>query len=248
MDETARSSAEGEPEGAGRPSFRGRSEWAYQQLLEGIQSGEIPPGQRMTEVELSAALEISRTPIREALQRLLADGLVEHAPGRGLAVARYDLRAIAEFYAVRGPLEGTAAGLAAENADVTEIGMLRALLDAMRAGPQDAQFQARENQRFHELIYRAAHNRFLLKSMQVLLNSVALIGRTTFHMPGRIETALREHEEIVDAIAARDPAAAEAAARRHIQNSYNARVAAMSGDVEASAQKRAGRPFPARTP
>ncbi|ONG54815.1 hypothetical protein BKE38_09950 [Pseudoroseomonas deserti] len=224
---------------------RGRSEWAYDMLHEAIREGTIAPGQRIMEVELSVWLKMSRTPVREAMRRLQAEGLLEHAPGGGMAVVVYDLRAIGEFYATRESLEGTAARLAATQADETEIHILSATVDAMRALPEDPRMHARENQGFHEQIYRAAHNRFLLKSLRQLLNFTPLLGRTTYNAPGRIGAALAEHEAIVAAIRARDPDRAEEAARLHIRRSHDSRVLVVSDDVRSAAQKRSLRqPLP----
>ncbi len=220
---------------------RGRSDWAYDMLHEAIREGSIEPGQRVMETDISAWLRISRTPVREAMRRLQAEGLLEHAPGGGLAVALYDLRAISEFYATRESLEGTAAALAAQHADDTEIRILVARLDAMRALPDDPRAHARENQAFHEQIYRAAHNRFLLKSLQALLNFVPLLGRTTYNAPNRVQEALEEHAAIVAAIQARDPARAEEATRRHIRTAYESRVRVVTEDVRHAAQKRSQR-------
>lgn len=228
-----------EPEGDG--GNRGRSEWAYDMLHEGIREGTIEPGQRIMEIEVSTWLRMSRTPVREAMRRMQAEGLLERAPGGGMSVALYDLRAISEFYATRESLEGTAAALAAKNADDTEIRILSATLEAMRALPQDPRMHARENQAFHEQIYRAARNRFLLKSLQSLLNFTPLLGRTTYNAPGRIANALAEHTEIVGAIRAREPARAEAAARRHIRHSHETRVLVVSEDVLNAAQQRSQR-------
>jgi DNA-binding GntR family transcriptional regulator len=220
---------------------RGRSEWAYDMLHEAIREGTIEPGQRIMETEISAWLRISRTPVREAMRRLQAESILEHAPGGGLAVALYDLHAISEFYATRGSLEGTAAALAALHADDTEIRILTVRLDAMRALPADPRVHARENQAFHEQIYRAAHNRFLLKSLQALLKFVPLLGRTTYHAPNRVEEALREHGEIVEAIRARDPARAEEATRRHIRTAYESRIRVVTEDVRDATQRRSRR-------
>lgn len=221
----------------GRPG-RGRSDWAYERLHEAIREGALEPGQRVMETEVSAWLRVSRTPVREAMRRLLAEGLLEHAANGGLAVTLYDLRAISEFYATRERLEGAAAALAAEHADPTERRILSAMLDAMRALPGDPRAHARENQAFHEQIYRAAHNRFLLKSLRALLNFVPLLGRTTYHAPDRIEEAQAEHAEIVEAILARDPQRAEEAARRHIRHAYNSRVRVVTEDVRTAAERR----------
>ena len=226
---------------------RGRSDWAYEMLHEAIREGTLEPGQRVMETEISAWLRISRTPVREAMRRLQAEGLLEHAAGGGLAIALYDLRAIGEFYATRESLEGTAAALAARNADDTERRILAATLEAMRALPEDPRAHARENEILHEQIYRAAHNRFLLKSLRALLNFVPLLGRTTYHAPGRAAVALREHEAIIAAIQARDPARAEEMARLHIRHAYECRVRVVTEDIRAAAERRSAR-RPARGP
>ena len=100
--------------------------------------------------------------------------------------------------------------MSARFADSTEIHMLQAMVETHRQLPDDPKVHARENALFHEQIYRAAHNRFLLKSLQDLHDSVVLLGRTTFAAPGRIAEALGEHEAIVAAIARRDEVEAEA--------------------------------------
>lgn len=209
-------------------STRGRGEWVYARLHEAIREGQLRPGQRLMEMEIAAQLGLSRTPVREAMHRLLAEGILEPAPGGGFAVVTYELRAVAEFYAMRESMEGTAAALAAQNADATEISMLQASLGAMRRLSEDARLHARENDNFHHLIYSAAHNRFLLHSLRSLLNFVPLLGRTTYFAPGRFEQALREHEAVVDAIAARDPARAEEAIRSHIRSAYESRLHLLS--------------------
>lgn len=216
----------------------GLAEQAYQMIRHAIQEGALGPGQRVPELELCAWLKVSRTPVREALRRLQSDGMLEHAPGGGLSVAQHDLRAVAELYDVRESLEGTAAALAARGADATEIRMLQAMLDSHRRLPDDPRAHARENTIFHEHIYRAAHNRFLLKSLQSLHDSVALLGRTTFAAPGRIAEAMAEHQAIVAAIARRDDAEAEALARRHVRRGYELRLGSMAAATQAGAQHR----------
>ncbi len=230
-------------EDAEGPASRGRNQWAYERLHEAIREGAIEPGQRIMETDISAWLRVSRTPVREAMRRLQAEGLLEHAAGGGLAVAIYDLRAIAEFYAMRESLEGTAAALAARHADETELGILRAIMEGMRNLPDDPRVHARENEAFHDHIYRAAHNRFLLKSLRALLNFVPLLGRTTYDAPGRVATALAEHEAIVAAILARDPVRAEEATRLHIRNALESRMQVVADDVRAASQRRSSRPL-----
>jgi len=205
----------------------GLAEQAYQSIRDAIQDGRLEPGQRVPELDLCGWLKVSRTPVREALRRLQSDGMLVHAPGGGLSVAQHDLRAVAELYDVRESLEGTAAALAARNADATEIHILQAMVGCHGRLPNDPNLHARENSFFHHHIYRAAHNRFLLKSLQDLHDAVALLGRTTFAAPGRIAEAWAEHEAIVAAIARRDQAEAETLARRHVRRGYQLRLNAI---------------------
>lgn len=216
----------------------GLAEQAYRAIREAIQEGRIAPGQRVPELDLCAWLKMSRTPVREALRRLQSDGMLVHAPGGGLSIAQHDLRAVAELYDVRESLEGTAAALAARNGDVTELHILEAMLDSHRRLPGEPRVHARENTLFHEHIYRAARNRFLLKSLQDLHDAVALLGRTTFAAPGRIEEAWSEHEAIVAAIRGRDAARAETLARAHVRRGYQLRLAAIAETTQAGPQTR----------
>ena len=108
--------------------------------------------------------------------------------------------------------------------------------------PDDPKVHARENTIFHEHIYRAAHNRFLLKSLQDLHDSVVLLGRTTFAAPGRIAEALGEHQAIVVAIARRDDAEAEELMRRHVRRGYELRLSAMAEAARAGSQNRIDQP------
>jgi DNA-binding GntR family transcriptional regulator len=226
---------------AGTASSRaggGLAEHAYQALRTAIQEGQLEAGQRVLELELCSWLKVSRTPIREAMRRLQSDGMLVHAPGGGLSVAQHDLRAVAELYDVRERLEGAAAALCARFADATEIHMMQAMLDSHRQLPNDPKVHVRENTIFHEQVYRAAHNRFLLKSLQDLHDSVVLLGRTTFAAPGRIAEALGEHQAIVAAIARRDEAEAEELARRHVRRGYELRVSAMAEAARVGSQNR----------
>ena len=205
----------------------------YDALHEAVQEGTLKPGQRVRETEIGDWLKVSRTPVREAMRRLQSEGIIEPKEG-GLAVTSFDMRAVAELYDVRQTLEGTAAALAAQCADSTELALLQSMLDAQRQCPTDARAQARLNKNFHKQLYQAAHNRFLLKALQVLRDSLVLLGPTTLMIPERIAAAIAEHSEIIAAIVAQDAPRAEAAARDHIRAGYEARVRAMAEQLQES--------------
>ena len=230
--------AETAPTGLSEPSS-GRATLAYEMLHEAIREGTLEPGRRLMEVEISSWLRMSRTPVREAMRRLQAEGMLAPAAGGGVAVMIYDLRAIGEFYATRETLEGTAAALAARHADETELRVLAARLEAMCALPPEPRLHARENQAFHEQIYQAARNRFLLKSLKSLLNFVPLLGPTTYNAPRRMKQALAEHADIIKEISNRRPDHAEEAMRQHIRNAHESRIHIVSSNLYKRVEKEA---------
>jgi DNA-binding GntR family transcriptional regulator len=212
-------------------------EHAYEALLGAIRQGKFQPGQRIFETEICDWLRISRTPLREALRRLQAIGLLEHQPGGGVTVTLHDSRAVSELYVFREILEGSAARLAAKHADETEVNLLKALVEIQSKLPDNPNIHERENKLFHKHIYQAAHNQFLLKSVQSLHESISLLGRTTLSVPNRIESSVREHREIVSAIAAHDEQRADDLARQHIRNAYEARVRLITEALDLAARQ-----------
>lgn len=203
-----------------------RADFVYQRLRLGIRSGEFRPGDRLREAELAAQLNVSRTPIREAIRRLASDGLVEVAPSRGVMFIQLDKQQVRELYALRESLEGTAARLAAQHASPTEIEVMKELLEVIEAAKSPTEI-AKANRLFHHSIHDAAHNRYLALALQQLDDSLSLLPGTTFEAPGRTEAANREHKDILKAIDARDPDLAERLARKHIQASGQVRMRMM---------------------
>ena len=210
--------------GASRAS---RGDHAYQQLFEAIESGSLKPGTRLREIEISEWVGASRTPIREALGRLEGEGLIARDPSRGMIVAELDHGMVAELYDMREVLEGTAAGLAARHASDAEIDALREIAQRDREMGDDPARLSRANRLFHEAMFRCAHNRFLMRAVNTLRQSMVLLGQTTLGIAGRAETARREHGAIIEAIARHDAEAATAAARAHIRAAYRARLGLM---------------------
>lgn len=200
-----------------------RSDQAYSYIVEGIQSGRLSPGTRLRETELAELTGLSRTPIREALSRLQLEGLLTMDAARGLIVTELDHSMASELYAMREVLEGTAARLAARHASDVEIDFLREI-NVRDAQLTSSDALAANNRLFHETLYRCAHNRYLVKTLNTLQESMMLLGRTTLAAPGRAESSRAEHAAIVEALARRDPDAAEQAARAHIIAAYRIRL------------------------
>jgi len=208
---------------AGQRRGVSRGDQAYTFIVEGIQSGRLKPGTRLREIELAEMTGLSRTPVREALSRLQLEGLLTTDAARGLIVTELDYSMTSELYAMREVLEGTAARLAARHASDVEIDFLREInaRDALLTSPEAL---AANNRLFHETLYRCAHNRYLVKTLNTLQESMMLLGQTTLATPGRAETSRAEHGAIVEALARRDPDEAEKAARAHIIGAYRIRL------------------------
>lgn len=200
-----------------------RSERIYLELRDLIRAGELKPGQRMIEVDLAERFGVSRTPVRDALQHLIADGLISVGVRRGLVITELDAPQIVELYALREILEGFAARLAARHAAEMEIETLRQLI-AREASQADPANLATTNRQFHQAVHRAARNRFLTASLDGLRDSLVLLGSTTFSVPGRPATALEEHKQVVEAIARGDGEEAERVMRAHIRVAESLRM------------------------
>ncbi len=205
---------------------------AYTLILEAIEAGIYKPGDRLVESELAERLGVSRTPVREALQRLETQSMLTR-DGRSLIVASLDHNQLAELYAVRSELEGLAARLAARHASEEEV---RVLLDMAREDRGkiggDPRELSRANKRFHHQIHLASHNRFLVQQLDLVHRSMALMTNTSFAAEGRDADALAEHAEIAAAIAARDGDAAYTALKKHISRAFEVRLRVDAGELK----------------
>ncbi|MBO6776210.1 MAG: GntR family transcriptional regulator [Marinibacterium sp.] len=196
---------------------------AYSMILEAIDVGVYKPGDRLVESDLAERFGVSRTPIREALQRLETQSLLER-DGRSLIVAALDHNQMAELYVVRRELEGLAARLAAKHATEEEVRVLRDMVTADDALVGDPSALSRANRRFHKQIHLASHNRYLVQQLDLVHRTMALMATTSLAAEGRGQIAQAEHDRIVRAIEDRDEAEAEAALRDHISIAFMTRL------------------------
>lgn len=201
-----------------------RAQLAYERLVEAIQSGQLTAGSRVREADVAEWLQISRTPVREAMRKLEAEGMLSHMAHVGVVVTEIDSEMVTELYAMREVLEGSAAGLAAQHASEAEIHMLQQIVKGEKALLNDPDALMRHNREFHDIIYRSAHNRYLLKSLNALHDALVLLGKTTLSAKPRAETSHTEHMAIVKAIIARDQPLAEKLMRTHIRGAYHERL------------------------
>jgi DNA-binding GntR family transcriptional regulator len=162
----------------------------------------MKPGDRLSEYMVADWLKISRTPAREGLRRLESEGLLTSHPRRGLVVATLDEAAVHELYAAREVLESTVAGMAARFATDADISSLQHLVDSEAAMADTPGRMFEHNLAFHALVAQAARNRYLVKFLQSISDTLSAHRRvSTLVNPERRAEVLREHREMVDAIA-----------------------------------------------
>jgi len=196
---------------------------AYSMILEAIDIGTYRPGDRLVESELAERFGVSRTPVREALQRLETQSLLAR-DGRSLIVASLDHNQMSELYVVRRELEGLAASLAARHATQEEVRILRDMVEEDNALVDDPPALSRANRRFHKQVHLASHNRYLVQQLDLVYRTMALMATTSLAAVGRGEIAQGEHNAIVSAIEAKDEDAAGKALRDHISVAFMTRL------------------------
>ncbi len=214
------------------PRHGSRSEHAYKRLRDAIQQGQFASGHRVMEVEIAAWLNLSRTPVRDAIRRLEGEGILEHEPRNGLVVAHLDRQAVMELYVMREVLEGTAARLCARHASDMEVQVLLDLVERESKLGWGDEALAQHNRRFHDAIHRGAHNRYLEKSLVAVNDSMWLLGTPLMLLPERAQAAAAEHTQLVEAIRSRDPEAAEASARAHVRAAQRERLKRLFPEAE----------------
>lgn len=219
-----------------------------------IISGALEPGSRLSEQALAASLGVSRGPLREAIRRLEGRKLLQRTPNIGVRVAALSLKDLNEVLQVREALEGMAAALAATHMTDAEIAALKGLLDkhGQQKSVQEGKgyYQESKDFDFHFRIVTGSRNERLIEMLMGDLYHLLRIYRyKSSTKPGRAQQALHEHEDIVAAIASRDPAAAEQKMRQHLRNARVYVEEQLAAEAAAAAQgpapNAAAKPAPA---
>lgn len=187
-------------------------------MAEAILSGEFAPGYRLDEQLLAQRYNVSRTPVREALRQLATTGLIEIRPRRGAIVARVTPAQLEELFVAMGELEATCARLAAMSMSPTERRRLQALHERMGdpARQADAKGFADDNHLLHTMIYTGAHNSVVEEMATSMRRRLSPFRRAQFQLEGRPSRSFEEHDAVVSAIIAGNPAAAHAAMLHHV--------------------------------
>ncbi|SCL26497.1 transcriptional regulator, GntR family [Micromonospora rhizosphaerae] len=213
------------------PSWGGTTDAVTNALREAILDGALQPSAWLREDELARTLQVSRTPVREALRRLADEGLVIKTAHQGTVVASLSLEDILALYVVRENLEGVAGRLAAVRCTPELLAGLEASQERLSLAVADGDTAelARENLEFHRLLRTAAGNPYLERFLTQVEHAVRRLPVSTFAKQGRPQAVLAEHQAIIDAIRARDGDAAEAAAKKHMHEARNVRLALVLG-------------------
>lgn len=212
------------------------SDKAYRTLLHEIVNGDLAPGTVLAEVEQSTRLGVSRTPLREALSRLMADGLVESAPGRGVVVTEVSLENITELYEVREALEEQAARLAAQRRDpkvfikiAEEFAHASELIES---GAEGVRHYYELNEKFDEAVDEAVQNTYLVSALQNARVHLSRIRRIAKGDPARLHESAIETMLIIEAIIDGDAALAAHATHVHLHKSLTNIRASVKGHLK----------------
>lgn len=215
---------------------------AYSRIRDAIVEGAFPPGQRLVEQRVSADLDLSRTPVREALRMLEAEGLVTTEPNRGATVRAFSVHEVADLYQLRARMESYAAELAAERATPEQLAAIESAADDFEAAAADRRGSPLDrirrinevNERLHEAVLAAScHDR--LARLQQRTIDVPLVF-LSFREFGDLELQRSSlfHRLIADAIAAREPARAGRLMTEHVLQGRDVLTASLTGRAELS--------------
>lgn len=205
------------------------AEYAYGILRRAILEGLIRPGERLVLDQLAEQLQMSRTPVREALLMLEADGLVQRRPKRGMVVRYYTERDVDEVYRLRAILEGEAVREAAPRITVEELERMRHLCEEMeeliRQAP-DLEAERRvswvrtivaKNNEFHQTFIRASRFSLLQRVLRDVVEVPLIFRAFSWYTVDQLRRSNAQHEELVEALRARDAERAERIVREHLE-------------------------------
>jgi DNA-binding GntR family transcriptional regulator len=193
-------------------------ESVYRRLKASITRGQLVPGSKLVETEIAKSLGVSRTPLREAINRLELDGLIEIFPHRGAFVKRHSVKEILENLEIREVLEGLAVRLAAKHSTAKMIRELESCFKEFTPKKVESALPryAHRNVRFHNQIIAASRNQKLIALIHNLFDQMDIVRLNTIALPGRARKSLAEHQNIIRLIKEGKAVEAERYLRAHI--------------------------------
>lgn len=198
-------------------------EKVYKTLEDQILSQKLTAGEAVTEMKLSAELGVSRTPVREALQRLDREGLIKLIPNKGAFVIGISEKDLIDIYMIRMRLEGLAARITAEKADESTVRHLRENTELTEFFISKGNVERVKDldSDFHDIIYRACESRMLCKTLSELHRYIASYRKLSLTVEGRIEKSFEEHKQICDAIEKKYMENADRLMSRHVEHALD---------------------------
>jgi len=192
----------------------------YRILKAEIIEGSLKPGTKLLENNIAKQLGISRTPIREALRELAAEGFVKMNPNQGVVVSNASVEDVQEVLQIRGVLEGLAARLATKMINEEEIKELEKYQKRMEyyTNKDDVLAFSEMDTEFHELILNICGNNRLIQIRKNLSDQAHRYQIRSLSVPGRLKYSLKEHQEIVEALKRKNPEQADRLSQKHIEN------------------------------
>lgn len=193
-------------------------------LRNAILDKKLEPGQRLVERNIAEQLGVSRTPVREAIRKLELERLVTHIPRKGVVVSGFTKADIIEILLIRASLEALICSIAATKIKSKEVERLESLSKEITEEHGKGNFKKSNqlNDKFHEIVYRAAESPRLYNLFNTLREYITKFTQVAYSKPGRQEEVWSEHHEIIEALRNHDSARADIAAKRHVENSSKA--------------------------
>lgn len=204
-------------------NYKPLREIVFETLREAIINATLKPGERLMEIQLAEEMGVSRTPVREAIRKLELEGFVVMVPRKGAYVAGISMKDIADVFEIRAAMEGLAAGLAAERITEEELEQLERIL--VKVGEcvnnSDLEKLIEVDTEFHDTLFKASRNERLVQIVSNLREQIQRFRTASLATPGRMQFALQEHKNIVEAVSDRNVELAQSLAREHIENAEN---------------------------
>jgi DNA-binding GntR family transcriptional regulator len=209
------------------------AEQVCERIRTAILSGALKPGSKLTEQDLAAELEVSRTPIREAIRQLEVERLVTRTPFVGVTVTQLSPEEVIELLDIREVLEGLVARLATQNMDSFHLQRLKKLLQQLAASARKGDVGAYLDQAlaFRRVLVECCGSATLSEHVMAIENRLRLTGSRTAVLPGRMEAAIEEHEKLLDAVARGDAEGAERLNRERIRHIRDAVAKSISFSI-----------------
>ena len=192
----------------------------YRILKASIIKGDLKPGEKLWESKIAEQLGVSRTPVREAIQKIAAEGFVKMEPNLGIVVHEFSFKDLKEVLQIRRVLEGLAASVAAEKINPEEISQLQKNIEetTICVIKNDLVTYLEFNAKFHSLIFQFSRNERLIKMSLQLVGPEHRFKIRALTIPGRLKYYLEEHQKIVEALKRRDAEQAGRLSQKHAEN------------------------------